>query len=297
MSDLYTSQVHLKRLLQGQATAAFTPAPEAVLNVLDPAFFPGMGALNEDEKGRLQCPVRGCGSWHRSLAPHLAHAHRSIGGPQALRLALDIPRSVPLLSMSERAKFRSRFEGVDMPARWGAKARVVGMHRLSSSRKREYRARSAQSRHSIAAKNLNDTCVAQLQAKVAACARAISRSPSQTDFEKMYGLNVLYAVKQTFGSWNNAKAQIGLALSPAPRHSSPFTVNLICEALREWRDHHGDLPLVTDTQNPSRVPQIPSYTTILRAFGVDTWDAAMRSAIEHLQIKSERYGSPRRGVA
>ena|ERR1035437_10068511 len=96
-NDLYTSRVHLKRVLMGQATPAFTPPSSAVLAMLDPAFFPGLGALNEDGHGRLQCPVRGCGDFFPWLAMHLGRSHRSIGGTKAIIAALQLG-SRPLLS-------------------------------------------------------------------------------------------------------------------------------------------------------------------------------------------------------
>ena len=112
MSELYTSAVHLKAVLAGRATAAFTMAPEDVLKVLDPAFFPGMGALNEDKHGRLQCPVRGCGRWFVRLGQHLFAEHRAIGGTTGLKRALGIPKGTSLLSKKARRRLFKNAPGM-----------------------------------------------------------------------------------------------------------------------------------------------------------------------------------------
>jgi hypothetical protein len=100
----------------------------------------------------------------------------------------------------------------------------------------------------------------------------------------------------TFGTWNNAKAMVGLELLQG--HTGTRTgVALVVESLRAWYEAHGDLPTTGDTKNLARAPMIPSERTIRRAFGVSNWPAAMRSAADHLGIKSERYGTPQRRTA
>jgi hypothetical protein len=39
--------------------------------------------------------------------------------------------------------------------------------------------------------------------------------------------------------------------------------------------------------NPERGPALPSFVSLLRAFGVDNWAAAMRSAAENLGLEDD----------
>lgn len=283
MSDLYTSQVHLKRLLAGQATPAFTPAPKAVLKMLDPAFMidgeGGLGGLYEDTKGRLRCPYRSCGKYHVKLGTHIARAHAGAGGVRAFRVALSIPHGTALMSARGLSAYRLHHGGRSLAVL--AKAReasvLVGRRRHIGS-------------YSVMARNITDSCSAQLQEKITVLARELGYSPTEGQFRAEYGEKAYNAVTGAFGSWINAKAIIGLGRAPSPR----ATLELVLVSLREWVSTHGDLPYASEASNPGRAPRTPVAATILKAFGVNNWAAAMQSAIAHLDIKSERYGRPRR---
>lgn len=260
MSDLYTSAVHLKRLLAGQATPAFTPAPEVVLKTLDPDFFPGMGALNEDDQGRIQCPVRGCGEWHREIGRHMSRQHKSLNGAAGIKAALGIPRTTTLVS----AKLK-RVEACS-PAN---RARLSTMRPLAVVAKKPWK-------RSAMADNISDTCPAQTGEKIAALARKLLHSPSYDEMIREYGPNVMSAVRKHFGTWLAAKAAVGLTKSQHPGKPQMHR-RLVIESLAAWHDAHGRLPSASEVQHRNRLPWLPSYPTILRAFGVDTWGAAMQS--------------------
>jgi hypothetical protein len=280
MSDLYTSQVHLKRLLAGRATPAFTRASEDVLKVLDPAFMlgndGGLGGLNENATGLIQCPVRGCGEWFADPAAHMNKEHRGIGGAKGIRAALDLPSKTPLYSRKKRPRRspRSASPRAGIP---------VGVRRKAAPRKK-----------TIMSRNMADTCPAQLQERLAVLARNLGRSPSRSDFEQAFGATTLGAVRRVFGSWTNAKAILGL---PTAAPGQRMATNLVVESLRTWVEVHGDLPSSYDARKPEKCPIIPKYHAILGAFGVDSWSAAMQSAVQHLGISSERYGTSKRRVA
>lgn len=296
MPGLYTSQVHLKRLLAGQATPAFTPVDAVARQLINPAFVPGMGALNEDDKGRLQCPV--CGEWHLYLGNHLHHAHRTVGGIKAVRVALDIPSKTALLS--KRASDHRR----EFSAAYGARGRAtlaasgfVPKFSEAADRARLDAEARRGSTYSSSQRNYTDTCPAQLHARIIALRDKIGRSPTFNEFQSAYGGGLAKAVTSLFGTWNNAKALAGLSVyengaAPADLQTKRLTVALVCESLRAWYDEHGDLPPSHVAHSTARTPYIPSIQAIQRAFGVNNWRAAMRSAIEHLGVKSERYGSP-----
>lgn len=286
MSDLYTSQTHLKRLLAGQATAAFTPAPEATLRLLDPALFPGMGALNEDERGWLQCPVRGCGKHVAFLGRHLVLSHPTVGA-FGLKAALGLPKRTALISAKTRAKHP--------PAYRGTRRTFTKNEYQQIAARRGGRSRSAMAR------NESDTCPAQLQARIAALRDKIGRTPSCQDFDREYGVAVRSAAIRVFGSWNGAKATCGLEALPKFGNRAPDVSRRLClESIRAFYEANGELPTSQDASRPHRSPRIPKYATILRAFGVDNWEAAIRSAADSLGIKQDRVRVgrwPKRGAA
>jgi hypothetical protein len=294
MSDLYTDQVNLKRVLAGLATPSFTPAPEPVLKILDPEFFPGMGALCEDDRGRIRCPIRGCGEWHFNLGHHISGKHKSLGVP-AIRRAVDIPKSVPLMSAKGRELRAMRAGSENTTGRFkkGQPQSVTMRALVREGRAASIAARNGSNR-SMMSRNEADSCPSQTRDKITALARKLGRSPSAGDFRAEYGVAAFCAVEAVFGTWNNAKAIIGLATIPVGgvRGRNLLPLNFVIESLRTWVAVHGDLPTASQAQKPSLTPKLPHYGTILRAFGVNNWKAAMHSAIEHLQIRSERYGVP-----
>jgi len=302
-NDLYTSQVHLKRLLAGQATAAFTPVPVDVAKLIDPAFVPGMGALNEDEKGRLQCPIRGCGEFHYYLGNHAHRSHKGIGGMNAIRQAIGIPKRVSLLSRRarvERRAFTARAIAKAQATPGAASGRIsVGDGRGGRHAGEQY----ADSQISMHQRNHADSCPGQLQARITSLRDKLGHSPTGSEFKDAYGYGMLKAVYAVFGTWNNAKATCGLVVyengfNPPHTRTRRLDVALVAESLRAFVEANGDLPNVNAGRD-GIAPRIPAPRVIMRVFGVDNWQAAMRSAVEYLGIDSERYGkcSHRRGVA
>ena len=287
MRDLYTSAVHLKRLLAGQATPAFTPAPETVLKVLDPAFFPGMGALNENPLGQLQCPVRGCGQWHAGLPQHLAMKHKTIGGAAGIRSALNIPPRQVLLGKTMRAHYRATIGAATARMHRNSSAAQLASRENTLARGRAMVVRN--NRTSAHRQNWSDTCPAQLQAKLEILARQLGHSPSENEFSSAYGVKCEGAIRRHFGTWNAAKAACGLTLLSGGGWNRK-SIGDVAECLRAFYDAHGDLPGHAAVSGRRRVPYVPAYLTVLHAFGVDNWPAAMRSAGEYLGVKSERYG-------
>lgn len=285
MNELYTSQMHLKRILSGLASPSLTPLPPSAEKLIDPAFVPGLGALNEDPRGRLQCPIRGCGKWFEQLGPHIARAHRSVG-TEKVKKALGIPKSTGLVASQMRTKMRaaakravasslSRREGLDRGGRGNA-GRVHVARRIT-----------------IHQKNHSDTCPAQLQDKITILDRKLGRSPTLNEFIGQYGEQAAHEVRNVFGTWNNAKAVCGLSLYSAADGSRLHakTRDAVLLSLKTWYDEHGDLPSVSDCENPSRAPRIPGYRVIMRALSVENWLAAMRTAAAHFGLSSERYGN------
>lgn len=279
--DLYTDQVHLKRLLQGQATPAFTKLDSVAKRLVDPALVPGMGAIKEDpESGKLYCPVRGCGKLVTHLARHASIVHRNIGGAAAIREALDIPKKVALLSERGRDSLRVVGRSAEHMATARSKVKPDNMRRASSW-----------GRKSLMADNFADTCPAQMAAKMSALRKKLGRKPRAAEFRQEYGGEMLEAARRVFGEWDS----ITRACEPTDRAwlQRPAGRKWVIDILKSFHEANGDLP----KSNEKEWPWTPPYADVLLALGVDNWPAAMRSVVEELGITSERYGRPTQGRA
>ena len=133
-------------------------------------------------------------------------------------------------------------------------------------------------------RNMADSCEAQTFARIATLREKLGRSPSSKEFIAEFGKRLMSALVSTFGTWNNAKALAGLSVTPAaPR----VTKALALVSLGAWVEAHGSLPSSREVTNPERGPALPSFVSLLRAFGVDNWAAAMRSAAENLGLEDD----------
>lgn len=279
--ELYTSLIRLKISLNNGVLPPMTPLTERAKKFIDPAFTPGMGALNEDVFKGLQCPVRGCGRWFHRLYQHLAYTHRNIGGCDAVRRALDIPATVSLASCWQRALGVEHLRAVQAAGRWHP------MHGNSSSRGRRSDGREAQK--SMVYRNIRDRCTAQVTHRLADLANKIGRSPSETEFAVEYGLALARHCKSVFGSWNSFLAQCEL---PQRRGSPRWSLEGLLAAYGAYYDAHHSLPSFHQAHAPTRTPLIPMYETVYRVLGTRSWPEAMRRVAAALGIVGGRYGLP-----
>jgi hypothetical protein len=288
--ELYTSLTRLKMAMNGGALPPMTPPTQDALALFDPAFFPGMGALNEDAERGVQCPVRGCGRWFQNLGAHWARGHPSIGGVAVLRRVLSLPHRAPLAS----AKFRLA-HAEQMKARIAAG--YVAPLCLKHERGQPGR-RKTVSTYSVGTRNLRDRCVAQLTHRIQDVAHTIGRSPSQDEFKIVVGTGaggLVQEITRVFGSWNAAKAHCGLLVCSAgrTRDKAPRTREYVLDVLASWHEQHGELPTTSQAYGAGGVaPVLPAYKTILRALHAPTWMDAMERAASLLNIYGGRYGLP-----
>lgn len=292
MADLYTSMVRAKQELNGGILPAMMPIPEDARVIINPKFTPGLGAVTEHPEKGLRCPVRGCGKWFQVLSLHANQQHADIGGADAIKRALQIPRSAPLVSTRNRAWRRSNAQQMIARGTWVGFTADDGRKRGGGSS--EAWRFAARARTSIGMKNLTNRCDAQIRQRFAAMYDAIGRSPT---FNEACSLDqgCVSACIRLFGSWNNAKAQLGYDIFE--RHASRrgkkvFTRDMVIDALREWYDVHGRLPRLREAEHPLRTPRIPTREPIYEAFGVRDWHEAMRIAAAILGVRDGRYGLP-----
>lgn len=284
--ELYTSLTRLKMAMNGGMLPPMTPVPEKSLALIDPAFVPGQGALCEDEERGLRCPIRGCGKYFHRLSSHISSRAHTVS-VREVRSALGIPQTVSL--MSRRAR-ENASRGRKSPAAQEAFAKTRS--RLRDPR-RGVRARTASwraSKASMMARNLADRCVTQLAHKVIDLGNRLGREPNSVEFAAEYGEGLLYHVCETFGSWNAAKAHVGMKVVRYGRGGVPREA--VLEALAAWYERHGRLPSTQDYKKRERVPWLPGRAAILRVFGADSWAEAMRRAASVLDIYGGPYGLP-----
>lgn len=281
--QLYTSLVRLKQAMNGGQLPPMTPVTGDALQIIDPAFTIGLGALEEDPVRGLRCPVRRCGRYFQNLSIHLGRHHKALGGGAAIKRALSIPKRTPLLTASSLEKYRSNV------------GRLEGRRRASP----EFiaRSRSPRNRERITAgeRNYENQCRAQLSHKIIDLHHEIRRTPCLHEFRTVYGMEAGSAVITTFGTWNNALAQCGLDANKAsPRTRTERNLEAVLTALSAWHGEHGHLPSANDTRYSRRTPLIPHLRLILDVMKTESWPEAMRRVASLLNIYGGRYGLPER---
>lgn len=300
--ELYTSLTRLKQAMNGGRMPPMTPVPAAVHHIIDPAFTIGLGALSEDPDSGLRCPVRGCGIYRHALQLHIDTAHRAIGGAAAVKRALGIPQSAPLISAKRREDVRQtvrpnfgrllearRSTGLDAPA-------AVRANAVKASQIRAERTRSGEipdSRLTVGRANAKNRCPAQITHAIQDLANELGRTPTFAEFLKKYP-DARAALKRAFGTWNSALAQCELALNlKHPRYGrGEIAKTAVLAALSAWHSIHGDLPTEAESKRGDRTPYLPHPATMMHAMGCNSHTEAMRRAAALLDIHGGRYGLP-----
>lgn len=296
--ELYTSLVRLKQEMNDGQLPPMTPLPKELHATIDPAFTIGYGALTEDPDKGLRCPIRECGRYAHNLTSHVNGSHKEIGGSRGLKKLLSIPQSAPLMSKSHREHAR-----IVMLANHASGRLVDNLNgaQLRSIPLAERRLRSKAVSHdavaTVGAKNLKNRCIAQLSHRLIDLQNTLGRAPTEAEFIAAYGYNLRAALRSTFGTWNNAKAQCGLNVyAQSSGAKSPKVLEHRREhalsALSAWYERYGALPSAKDASWPRRLPLLPYRRTICRAMNAATWGEAMRRAASILNIYGGRYGLP-----
>ena len=291
-AELYTSLVRAKQELNGGSLPPMTPVPESVHWLIDPAFTPGFGALEEHPEKGLRCPVRGCGKYRHQLAKHVNAIHRNLGGAAAIKRALSIPSNAPLASRSLRQKYSANMKRlVSEKGLFGG--RPIARYVTQDHRKRVRVLRATM--RSVGVRNFRLTCEAQIAHRLIDLEHRLGRSPTSHEAEVLGELNLVYACRRLYGSWNAAKAAAGLACYNAAGGRVIGTAAIL-EQMAAWYAEHGTLPTSYEAKNTRRTPLIPGYTTIIKYFG-PTWGDSMRAIATRLRIRGGRYGLPERDAA
>lgn len=306
--DLYTSLTRLKQEMNGGTLPPMTPLPEKALALIDPAFTPGLGALEEHPEKGLRCPVRECGEYRHRLSLHLNRCHKSIGGEAGIKAALSIPRTAKLVSQSHSKKLAHKITPAvrEKMREQGREAAASGRLQTAAVR-RDRGVASRRDKQTMNIRNLRDKCEAQLSHKLIDLEHSLGRSPSEREAASVYGDGFTLYLRRVYGSWNAALARFGLEarrnsprglLRSGGRPLAPDVLrNAVLESLRAYYNAHGSLPTANTINNPARTPLTPAVATIQKAMGADTFPEAMRRAASLLNIRGGRYGLPEKAVA
>lgn len=286
--ELFTNLTRLKMAMNGGHLPPMTAVTKEAQNIIDPAFTPGMGALEEHMDRGLRCPVRGCGEYYHYLAQHLSKAHANIGGPSAVKRVLDIAPRTPLSSNKARAAMRRSLKKRDM-SEATARLQKVGRH-LNRRARRESARGISQARKSVGFRNLLDRCEAQLKHKLIDLENKIGRSPNSNEARAEYGAGFVGYVVRAYGSWNSAKLQFGL--TAIARGGQRVAREAVLEGLQAWYDAHGDLPTLSEAKARDRAPLLVHGLAAMRSLGTNSWPEAMQRAAAILNIYGGRYGLP-----
>lgn len=286
--ELYTSLTQLKMALNGGQLPPMTPIPVEAHSIIDPAFTPGLGALEEDMEGGLRCPVRGCGKWHHKLTEHINRSHADIGGAAAVKQLLSIPHTARLVSGNLRARQSAHAHRLLA----AGTLRPVVRKRLTPSFRKKRAVAISKARKTVGARNLSDRCVAQLTHKLMDVKNTLGRSPSREDARAILGPAIVRAIEDTFGTWNAAKAHCGMAVHMPGWDHRRYRLETVLDMFSAWHEAHGDLPNEREARASDRTPMLPSSSAVLRVMGVSEWDAAMLRIASALNVYGGRYGLP-----
>ena len=282
--DLVTTLTLLKASMNG-ALPPLTPLTERALKFFDPAFVPGMGILAEDPEKGLRCPLRDCGSWRQRLNVHMK-SHRRTG--DWLRRELGLSPRAALITDALRATLSANTKRQREMGR--AHNLTAAEIRMGQRSRRRGAGALGDRRRAISTRNLIGRCDAQLAHRLLDLQHRLGRSPTHADVSEHYGPALASYLEKLDGSFNATKARLGFATIKC--RGVRWTLDAVLPSLLEWHRRHGALPSCRQVYNPNRLPLLPSYHTIMRALGADSWPEAMRRAATLLNIHGGRYGLP-----
>lgn len=285
----YTTLEHLKRSLNNGELPVMTPLSEKAKRLIDQRFVLGDGGLQEDVRRGLRCPAKGCGGYFHNLAKHWASKHGKTIGPTAtLREVLSLKPATPLWSST----FRSKMADVQSPQ---LKSRVRALAAAAPRKQdpgfvaKRMEARRA-STNSMEARNLRNSCDAQMRKRYNDCRDRLGREPTMRDFDRSFE----YAVARHYGSINAFRAAIGVA----PVYGKPFIPeDDVVASFDAWRKAHGRLPTIAEAAMVDRTPYLPSVPKVFRTFGVKSWPVAMSHVAWLLGFDDPNYSPKQREAA
>lgn len=279
--ELYTSLLQLKRVMNNGELPPMTPLTEKAAKVIDPETTIGMGALVEDEEKGLRCPVKGCkgtvrhpDGWFHVLTYHLNKVHDNIGGADGVKKLLDIPLNAKLISSKERARLHDKATKTKPQQYCGRRRGIFTPH----TRKKANRTCS-RNRSTTMARNLRDSCEAQLSHRVVDLAHKLGRTPNMREAKSEFGCGFVRTCERVYGGWTNTVRHVNLRVA----NQFKLAIDDVVGMFSEYYKVHGRFP--TSGYSARMVePPLPSPTTVCKVLGVKTFSEARKKLARHLRV-------------
>ena len=220
-----------------------------------------LGTLAQTSDGsKAQCHI--CGELYYNLGAHIFNTHQMKAAEY--REKFQLGKRTPLCSDLASREYKER-----ALALWNRKTPEEQEQQKRIMQEAAAQARRIGHRRSLEEKNKHGMCPDQLLEKIRVLADKLGRSPTAQEFRIEYKHRFLCTIERTFGSWNAAKAQLGLSpckpgsREPHNKGSCKFTDDELLHYLQQHYKRFGKPPTASDW---SRY-YFPDYHIYLKRFG------------------------------
>jgi hypothetical protein len=224
-------------------------------------YYGYQGTLAQTEDGsKVQCHI--CGELCYNLGVHVFNAH-GIKAAQ-YREMFELNKRTPLCSDKASQDYKNRAVAV-----WEAKTESEKEQQRKIMRAAAKVAPKPGNYVQLERRNQLGMCPDQLLEKIRVLADNLGSSPTVTQFKAEYGDRFIFTIQRTFGSWNAAKAQLGLSPCktgqrvPHNKGVCKFTIEELLAYLRNHYERTQTIPTFSDWKRY----YFPDYHIYLRQFG------------------------------
>lgn len=214
------------------------------------------GTVAHNKAGtHVQCHL--CGYFFRGLTNHLKRVHEITASEY--KHQFQLARQTGLIS--HEASLRAAQAAMARPAEQKKELLEKRLKNLEAGRTtRDF---DISIKKSLEAKNKEGRCYYQLLDKITILTKALGRTPTRRDFEKLYGGGYLGSVYNTFGSWNEALTIAGLQPNRIGNRNAIYNRDDVIALIKEFYKIEGRVPRAKDMGGGV----IPSKNVIQRLFG------------------------------
>lgn len=220
-----------------------------------------LGALGQTKDGsKVQCHI--CGELYYNLGAHIFNTHQMKAREYREKFQLGL--RTPLCSDQASREYKERALKL-----WNSKSPEEQEHQKNLMREAAAQAVRIGHTRSLEEKNRHGMCPDQLLEKIRLVADKLQKNPTAEDFRSEYSRRYLDSITRTFGSWNQAKAQLGLSPCksgtrfPHNKGTCKFTKEELLAYLRNHYERFGKPPTASDWNRY----YFPDYHIYLKQFG------------------------------
>ena len=232
---------------------------EPLLPVTDGHGFQGTLAQTEDGKA-VQCHI--CGNQFYNLGAHVFSQHGLRAAEYRQKFSLN--RRTPLCSDQASQDYKARALAI-----WDNKTPDEKERQKDLMRSAAAVAVRVGNPKQLQQKNKDGSCPDQLLEKIRVLAEELNHSPTVKEFMARYENRFMFAITRTFGSWDAAKAQLGLSKCKSGSripHNKGTCIFSKDELLAYLKNHYERTKSVPTFSDWKRV-YFPDYHIYLKQFG------------------------------